>query len=124
MTTRQKARFLGRPELAAPHLFSVFRPSPREMNRDLGTSHPKILNHGLINKYLLEKLKQRLYLFFKDFMYIFLERGAGRERGKETLMCGCLLCAHYWGPGLQPMHMPLLGIKPATLWFVGWCSIH
>ena len=24
-------------------------------------------------------------------------------------MCGCLLCAHYWGPGLQPRHVPQTG---------------
>ena len=39
-------------------------------------------------------------------------------------MCGCLLCASYWGPGLQPRHVPQLGIEQATLWFTGWCSIH
>ena len=39
-------------------------------------------------------------------------------------MCGCLLHAPYWGPGPQPRHVPWLGIKPATLWFAGWCSIH
>ena len=32
-------------------------------------------------------------------------------------MCGCLLCTPYWGPGLQPRHVPWLGIEPATLWF-------
>ena len=39
-------------------------------------------------------------------------------------MCGCLLHTPYWGPGLQPRHVPWLGIKPVTLWFTGWCSIH
>ena len=34
-------------------------------------------------------------------------------------MCGYLSGAPYWGPGLQPRHMPLLGIKPMTLWFPG-----
>ena len=29
-----------------------------------------------------------------------------------------------WGPGLQPRHVPCLGIELATLWFAGWCSIH
>ena len=28
-------------------------------------------------------------LFLKDFIYLFVERGEGRERGRET-MCGCL----------------------------------
>ena len=39
-------------------------------------------------------------------------------------MCGCLLSALYWGPGLKPRHVPWLGIEPETLWFAGWCSIH
>ena len=41
-------------------------------------------------------------------------------------MCGCLLCAPYWGPGLglQPRHMPSLGIELATLWFTGQHSIY
>ena len=32
-------------------------------------------------------------------------------------MWGSLLCSPYWGPGLQPRHVPWLGIEPATLWF-------
>ena len=31
-------------------------------------------------------------------------------------MCGCLSCTPQWGLGLQPRHVPWLGIKPATLW--------
>ena len=54
--------------------------------------------------------------FLKDFIYLFLERGEGRERGRETSMCGCLSRAPYWGPGPQPRHVPWLGIYPATLW--------
>ena len=27
-------------------------------------------------------------------------------RGRETSMCGCLLCNPYWGPGLQPSMCP------------------
>ena len=29
-------------------------------------------------------------------------------------MISCLLHAPYWGPGLQPSHVPWAGIKPAT----------
>ena len=57
-------------------------------------------------------------------MYVFLDTGEGREKGRETSMCGCLLSAPYWGPGPQPRHAPWLGIKPVTLWFTGWCSMH
>ena len=38
-------------------------------------------------------------------------------------MRGCLSHAPCWGPGLQPRHVPWLGIEPATLWFAGQCSI-
>ena len=33
--------------------------------------------------------------------YLFLEKEKGRRK-RETSMCGCLLCAPYWGPGPQP----------------------
>ena len=39
---------------------------------------------------------------FKKKIYIFLERGEGREKERETSMCGCLSCA-------RP-----LGTRPAT----------
>ena len=48
----------------------------------------------------------------KIFIYFSLERGERKEKGREASMCGCL----YWGPGLQPSHVPWLGIKWATLW--------
>ena len=35
--------------------------------------------------------------FFKDFIYLFLERGEGREGGRETSMCGCLSRAPFLG---------------------------
>ena len=28
-------------------------------------------------------------------------------------MCCCLSCTPYWGLGLQPRHVPQLGIEPA-----------
>ena len=40
------------------------------------------------------------------------------------ILCGCLLCVPYWGSGLQPRHVPWLGIKPETFWFIGRYSIH
>ena len=58
------------------------------------------------------------------FIYLFLGRGEGREKGRETSMCGCLLHAPYWGSGLQPRHMSWLGIEPATLWSSGHHSVH
>ena len=64
-------------------------------------------------------------IFFKDFIYLFLHRGEGWEKQREKIsMCGCLLHAPYWGPGLNPRHVPWLGIELATLGFAGQHSIH
>ena len=62
--------------------------------------------------------------FFKDFIYLFLERGEGREKERERNINVWLplTCPHNWGPCPQPRHVPQLGIEPATLWFTG--SIH
>ena len=35
-------------------------------------------------------------------------------------MCGCLSHAPHWGSGLQPRHVPQLGIEPETLGFAGY----
>ena len=47
---------------------------------------------------------------FKDFIiFFFLERGREGERGRKTMRetsVGCLWCAPYWGPGLQPRLCP------------------
>ena len=64
-----------------------------------------------------------LCFFFLRF-HLFWERWEEREKGRYTWMCGCLLSAPYWGPGLQPRHVPWLGIKLVTLWFSGQCSVH
>ena len=52
-----------------------------------------------------------LFFFFLRF-YLFIQRR--RQGEKETSWFGCLSHAPYWGPGLQPRHVPWLGIKPAT----------
>ena len=62
-------------------------------------------------------------------MYLFLERGEERERGRETSMCERninWLLSHtpYWRPGPQPRHVPWLGIELANFWFAGQHSIH
>ena len=46
------------------------------------------------------------FIFLKILFIYFLERGRRRKRGGETSMCGCLSHAPYWGPGLQPRHVP------------------
>ena len=56
---------------------------------------------------------------------MFLERGEGREKERErNIHVGCLSHTPFWGPGLQPRHVPRMGIEPVTLWFTGWCSVH
>ena len=60
-------------------------------------------------------------LFFKDFvLFIFRERRKEGEREGEKHQC--VVASHVppnWGPGLQPRHVPWLGIKLAMLWFTG-----
>ena len=73
--------------------------------------------------------QKRLFRYSPNFLidviyFIFRERKGGRKRRRETSMCGCLSHTPYWGHGLQLRHVPWLGIKPATLWFAGWHSIH
>ena len=54
----------------------------------------------------------------------------GRKRWGETSMCeikhqsvaSCTPPSQ--GPGLQPRHVPWLGIEPGTFWFMEWCSTH
>ena len=66
-----------------------------------------------------------VFFFLKIlFIYFQSEGKGGRKRGRETSMCGCLLHSPNRGPGLQPSHVPRLGIEPVTIWFTGWHSIH
>ena len=75
--------------------------------------------------------KDFIYLFLLFlFIYLFLERGDGREKEEEKPQCTrdtsitCLSHAPRWGPGLQPRHVPRLGIKPGTFRFTGQHPIH
>ena len=86
-------------------------------------------NHTLISPpSLLPFCHPSILPTFKNFLKILfihlLERGEGREKGREGSVYGCLSHAPNWGPGLQPRHVPWPGIEPATLQFVGRCSIH
>ena len=68
-----------------------------------------------------------MFFFLRFYLFLFRqrerERGAG-GRGRKTSMCCCLLLPHTRKHGLQPRQCALLGIKPVSLWFAGWCSIH
>ena len=63
-------------------------------------------------------------LFLKRF-YLFIFRERERKKERERNINVCLPLVHPWlGTGLQPRHVPWLGIEPTTLWFTGWHSIH
>ena len=66
-----------------------------------------------------------LIVFFKDLIYLFLDRGKGRdkERGRNLNMWLSLTYPNY-RPGPKPRHVHWLGIEPVTLWCTGQCSIH
>ena len=58
------------------------------------------------------------YIFLKDFIYLFLKRGEEKEKemGRNINVWLPLMCP-YWGPGVQPRHVPWLGKETVTLWF-------
>ena len=49
--------------------------------------------------------------FFFKILFIFRQRRREGGRERETSMCGCLSLTPYWGPGLQPRHVPWSGIR-------------
>ena len=71
------------------------------------------------NTYRSFYLLSNLILFLKDFIYLLLERGEGREKKRERNIDQLLLVhtQHQLGPNPQPRCAPLL----ATFHFVGRC---
>ena len=60
-------------------------------------------------------------MFFKDFIYLFLE---GRREGEK---CKCVDASHAPPTGdlaCNPAMCPRLGIELATLWIAGQHSVH
>ena len=64
------------------------------------------------------------YNFLKGFIVIFREGKGRRKRGRDTSMCGWLSRIPNWGAGLQPRHVPWVGIETVTPWFIGWHPVH
>ena len=80
-------------------------------------------NSNLRQIFLEDKNKKyfpHTLFFWMFYFFIFRERKGERKRER---MCGCLSLAPYWGPGLQPRHVPWPGIEPVTLWFTVRCSV-
>ena len=71
----------------------------------------------------IKKLHFLKNIFLKYFIY-FLRGERKRKRGRETSMCGCLMCAPYWGPGLQPRHVPYAGNQTGNPLVYNQHSIH
>ena len=74
---------------------------------------------SLPRNFLKSSNKNWFWLFFfflRFYLFNFREgKGKRRRRKREMSMCGCLSCAPYWGPGLQPRHVPWLGIELVTI---------
>ena len=62
--------------------------------------------------------------FFFKILFIFREMGREGERKGKKHQCVCLLHTPNQRPGLQPRHVPWLGIELETFWFTGQCSIY
>ena len=82
-------------------------------------------NREEVNDNILQQFQCLGFLknFLKDFIYFQREGKGGRKRGRETSVV-CLLHALTWGPIPQPSRVPWLGVKLATLRFVGRCPTH
>ena len=76
-----------------------------------GTSYKPMnfesLSHiEIYNEYKILRILH--FYFFKDFIYLFLERGEGKEKErKRNINCGCLSCTPPTGyralnPGMYP----------------------
>ena len=107
------------PWAAGPRLHTqAVLPTVRFLFRDMD-------NSTVFSKWSF-KILFSFFLFFLKILFIYFWREGkwGRKRGREISMCGCLSCVPYWGPGLQPRHVPWLEIKPVTLCFTSLHSIH
>ena len=79
---------------------------------------------GILNRNCVEYIDGfGSYGYFLN-IYLVLERGEGKVRGRETLMYGYVSYISSWGPGPQPRHVPWLGFESMTFQFIGWHSTH
>ena len=60
-------------------------------------------------KMAIQKFTSCDMYFLKDFIYLFLETGEGKEKERERNVSVWLPLIHlppHWGPGPQPKHVP------------------
>ena len=76
------------------------------------------------------EVEVKILFFLRFYLFIFRERKREGEREGEKHQCaretltGYLSHTPIQGPGLQPRHVPWLGIKLVTFQFAGQGSIH
>ena len=63
-------------------------------------------------------------IFLKILFIYLLERGGKREKEERIINVWLPLVCPLLGCGPQLRHVPWPGIKPVTLWFSSWHSIH
>ena len=67
---------------------------------------------------------QYYYFLLRFYLFIFREVGKGGRKREWNIRVWLPLAHPTLPSGLQPRHVPWLGIKPAMLWFAGLLSIH
>ena len=94
-------------------------------NTDLSTKELFALRHYIIVVQYFVFLKNLTLMRRVTFYLFYFFREKRRERGREgeNINVWLPLSAPNWGPGLQPRHVPWLGIEPAAFWFKGRHSI-
>ena len=100
------------------HFQSVTAPSPytaHVLHFSCVFTFLEIIKHDTSNMciFSIKMIAQKFINFYKFFKILIFREG-GREKGKCQWEISCALLAPSWGPGLQPRHVPWLGIEPAT----------
>ena len=109
--------------------FSHLQVPPIWCNKPIGTFFPLFKNSFLNTLIFMPFIAYTIFIL-RFYFFIFRERGMEGARKGEKHRCAretsisCLSHAPNWRPGLQPRHVPWLGIKQAISQFAGWHSIH
>ena len=76
------------------------------VNKVIGENEKCVFYFTAKAKWTFQPTRYIPFFFFFKILFIFREGEGGRKRARETSMCVCLSCVPYWGPGLQPRHVP------------------